>query len=783
MVGHLLRYHPAFARLEAMVASGSLGRLRHLYASRLSLGRIRPGESVLWSFAPHDVSMVLALVGEEPHTVVAVGGEGLDGRSPGITTSLAFPGGARAQVLVSWLHPFKEQRLVVVGDRAMAVLDDRRPWSSKLVVHPHAVDWADRWPEPLPADACPVAVDELEPLVAECAHFLACIDSGAAPRTDGREGLRVLRVLEAAERAVSSGTAPAAPEGVFVHPTAEIDQPATVGEGTRIWHFSHVLAGTTIGRDCTVGQNVMIGPNVSVGDRCKMQNNVSVYEGVTLADGVFCGPSCVFTNVAEPRAEIDRTGERRPTRVGRGATIGANATIVCGHDIGDWSFVAAGAVVTSDVPPHALVAGVPARRIGWVGHEGVRLGDDLVCPRSGRRYVLRGPDQLEELPPGGDGALVAPAAPPVEMVDLRAQRRRLGRRVERSVARVLDHGRFVLGPEVDRLEARLAARGGVAHAVTCASGTDALLLALLAEEVESGDAVFVPAFTFAATAEAVALAGATPVFVDVRPDTFTIDAASLAEAVRATEDAGLRPVGVIPVDLFGQPADYPAVGKVAADAGLWVTADAAQSLGASLDGRSVGSLAGMTATSFFPSKPLGCYGDGGAVLTDDDALAARLRSLRAHGTEGGRSDNVRLGLNSRLDTLQAAVLLEKLIVFDDELDARRAVAEEYGRELAAVVRTPVLAPGATSVWAQYTVRSPARGALAARLRAEGVATAVHYPTPLPRRPAFARFPVAPGGLAVSEQLCTEVLSLPLHPYLDRAARRQVVAGVHDALAG
>jgi dTDP-4-amino-4,6-dideoxygalactose transaminase len=361
----------------------------------------------------------------------------------------------------------------------------------------------------------------------------------------------------------------------------------------------------------------------------------------------------------------------------------------------------------------------------------------------------------------------------VPLVDLAAQRRRLGGRLEAAMTAVLDHGQFVLGPEVGRFEERLAGLAGVTDAVGCSSGTDALLLALLAWEVGPGDAVFVPAFTFGATAEVVALVGATPVFVDVRPDTFTLDPTSLAAAVDWAPGAGLRPVGVIAVDLFGQPAGYGDIDAVAAGAGLWVLADAAQSLGATLAGRPVGSLATATATSFFPSKPLGCYGDGGALLTSDSELAGRVRSLRAHGRGAGKFDHVRIGLNARLDTLQAAVLLVKLEVFADELGRRQRVADRYGENLAGLVATPTVPSEATSAWACYTVVSAERDRLAEALARSEVASAVYYPTPLHRQRAFRRFPTAPGGLLVSERLAGEVLSLPMHPYLEVSAQDRV----------
>ena len=392
MVGHLLQYHPAFLRLRALVAEGRLGRLLYLYSHRLNLGKFRREENVFWSFAPHDLSMILSLAGEEPDRVSATGQCYLHEKIADVTTThLRFPSGIAAHVFVSWLHPFKEQRLIVVGDAGMAVFDDGRPWAEKLVLYPHAVRWRDGLPEPDRAAAVPEPLTPAEPLRLECEHFLAAVRTRARPRTDAAEGLRVLRVLAAAERAARDGAAPAAPTAPTpdgVHPSAVIDPGCTIGQGTRIWHFSHVLKGTRIGPGCTIGQNVMIGPEVVVGARCKIQNNVSLYQGVAVEDEVFLGPSCVFTNVRNPRAAIERKSEFRPTLVRRGATVGANATIVCGVEIGPYAFVGAGAVVTRDVPAHALVTGNPARVVGWMSHDGERLGEDLVCPRSGRRYAL-----------------------------------------------------------------------------------------------------------------------------------------------------------------------------------------------------------------------------------------------------------------------------------------------------------------------------------------------------------------------------------------------------------
>jgi UDP-2-acetamido-3-amino-2,3-dideoxy-glucuronate N-acetyltransferase len=412
MVGHLLQYHPAFLKLKELVREGRLGRLQYLYSNRLNLGKIRREEDILWSFAPHDLSMILSLVGSEPVGVTAVGGYYLhDAIADVTTTTLNFPGGERGHVFVSWLHPFKEQKLVVVGSDAMAVFDDGEPWARKLLLYPHKVAWKDNIPVAAKAEALPIEVPQDEPLKQECGHFLDCVRSGATPRTDGREGVRVLSVLQRASRALKE--APAAPgdkthkpaprrvakdyPGVTIHETAYVDQGVEIAEGTKIWHFSHILGNVSIGRGVNIGQNVVIGPKVTVGDNVKIQNNVSVYEGVTLEDGVFCGPSCVFTNVNNPRAEIVRKAEYRQTLVKRGASIGANATIVCGHTLGEYCFIAAGAVVAKDVPAFALMAGVPARRIGWMSKSGAKLGPDLVCPETGTRYRETAAETLEEI--------------------------------------------------------------------------------------------------------------------------------------------------------------------------------------------------------------------------------------------------------------------------------------------------------------------------------------------------------------------------------------------------
>lgn len=392
MVGHLLHYHPAFRELHRLVMVGELGRIQYISSTRLSFGRFRREENSLWSFAPHDISMILALVGEDPDHVVAVGSKHLHPTIEDVTTThLAFPGGQGAHVHVSWLHPVKQQELVVVGDRAMAIFNDGHQWETKLQLFRQNVDWQSGSPVPAKSAAEPVALAPVEPLEAECRHFLDCVTSGNRPLTDAEEGIRVLRVLERAQASLVKADAPPSVERVSdgVHPTATIDDGVSLGQGVRIWHHAHVLPGSRIGARTSLGQNVMVGPNVTIGVGCKIQNNVSVYEGITLEDGVFCGPSMVFTNVRTPRAEWDRRGEFESTVVRTGASIGANATIVCGVEIGAYSLVAAGAVVTRDVPAHGLMVGSPARQVGWVGHAGDRLSEDLVCPRTKDRYMVK----------------------------------------------------------------------------------------------------------------------------------------------------------------------------------------------------------------------------------------------------------------------------------------------------------------------------------------------------------------------------------------------------------
>jgi UDP-2-acetamido-3-amino-2,3-dideoxy-glucuronate N-acetyltransferase len=420
MVGHILRYHPAILKLRELVASGSLGKIDYLYSNRLNIGKIRTEENILWSFAPHDISVMLALLDETPVRVSCRGGAYLNQDVCDVTLShFDFPSGVQAHIFVSWLHPVKEQRLVVVGSEKMAIFDDTS--EHKLVLYPHRVEWKNRVPTAVKAEAEFVDLDDREPLREECRHFLECVKSRTTPVSDGVEGLRVLRVLDACQRALQNGNVEVQTGGsaiqapgkkplpYFAHESAYVDDGAEVGAGTKIWHFSHVMKGARIGRRCVIGQNVNIDGGTTIGSNVKIQNNVSLYTGTVVEDDVFLGPSCVLTNVSNPRSQVNRHALYESTWLKRGCTIGANATIVCGVTIGRYAFVGAGSVVTRSIPDFALVVGNPARQVGWMSRHGHRLESPdasgvMRCPESGYRYeeaepgVLRCLDLGEELP-------------------------------------------------------------------------------------------------------------------------------------------------------------------------------------------------------------------------------------------------------------------------------------------------------------------------------------------------------------------------------------------------
>jgi UDP-2-acetamido-3-amino-2,3-dideoxy-glucuronate N-acetyltransferase len=417
MVGHILQYHPAILKLHQLIHNGTLGKINYLYSNRLNIGKIRTEENILWSFAPHDISVMLSLLNEMPIRVSCQGGASLNEDVCDVTLShFKFPSGLQAHIFVSWLHPFKEQRLVVVGSEKMAVFDDTA--ENKLVLYPHKVEWKNRIPSAVKANAEVVPLESSEPLRAECQHFLECANNRTSPVSNGEEGLRVLRVLDACQRALHNGgiafdplvlTAKKEELPYFVHESAYADEGANIGARTKIWHFSHVMKGAQIGERCIIGQNVNVDGGAIIGNNVKIQNNVSVYTGAVIEDDVFLGPSCVLTNVTNPRSQVNRHSLYEATLLKRGCTIGANSTIVCGVTIGRYAFVGAGAVVTKDVPDFALIVGNPAHQIGWMSRHGHRLEapelDGIMrCPETGFRYkevepgVLRCLDLDEDAP-------------------------------------------------------------------------------------------------------------------------------------------------------------------------------------------------------------------------------------------------------------------------------------------------------------------------------------------------------------------------------------------------
>jgi len=405
MVGHLLLFHPAIRKIKQFIDDGTLGTVQYIYSNRVNLGTIRKEENILWSFAPHDIAVISYLVGDNPISVDAKGGMFLQ---PGIhdvtVTHLTYPKNIIAHIHVSWLHPFKEQRLVVIGDKNMVVFEDSRP-TDKLVLYPKGIDWVNGNPVQRDGKAYVVDYEPIQPLSAELEEFIRCIETGDKPVNDGINGLRVLEVLEKAQEKLIGHpvTQPSTPtpekKPYYVHPTAIVDEPCEIGEGTKLWHFCHVMKNAKIGKNCIFGQNDFIANDVIIGSNVKVQNNVSIYTGTIIEDDVFLGPSCVLTNVTNPRSQVLRHTLYETTLLRRGCSIGANATIVCGCTIGRYAFIGAGAVIAKDVPDYALMMGCPGRQKGWMSRHGLPLKNPdsdgiMICPESGYRYRLVAPDKL-----------------------------------------------------------------------------------------------------------------------------------------------------------------------------------------------------------------------------------------------------------------------------------------------------------------------------------------------------------------------------------------------------
>lgn len=563
----------------------------------------------------------------------------------------------------------------------------------------------------------------------------------------------------------------------FAHETAIVDEGCTIGTGTKIWHFSHIMSNCNIGNNCNIGQNVVVSPSVVLGNNVKIQNNVSLYTGVTCDDDVFLGPSMVFTNVINPRSAVNRKSEYMKTHVGKGASIGANATIVCGHDIGQYAFIGAGAVVTKEILPYALVVGNPAKQIGWMSEHGQRLAFNTegvaVCSESQEKYELRG-NKVSKL-------LMASLKDPqnIQMVDLKSQYIKIKEEVDAEIQRTINTTAFINGAQVKEFQEALEQYLGVKHVIPCANGTDALQIAMMALDLKEGDEVIVPSFTYVATAEVIALLSLTPIMVDVDPDTFNITAEIVEKAITPKTKA------IVPVHLFGQSSDIEPIMAVAKKYNLYVIEDNAQAIGADYtlsngQKQKAGTIGHIGCTSFFPSKNLGCYGDGGALMTNDDNLAQKIRMIANHGQKKKYYHSV-VGVNSRLDSLQAGILKVKLKNLDTYSDARNKAASYYDAALKNTegVQTPVRQHNSTHVFHQYTlqVKNGKRDALQAFLQEKGIPTMIYYPIPLYKQEAFSTY--YDGQHAVTEHLSANVLSLPIHTEMDESLLNYITKSIQS----
>jgi len=563
----------------------------------------------------------------------------------------------------------------------------------------------------------------------------------------------------------------------FVHPTAAVDEPAEIGEGTKIWHHAHVLKGAKIGKNCVLGQNVSVASKVVIGNGVKMQNNVNVYDEVYLEDDVFCGPSMTFTNVINPRAFVERKHEYLKTVVRKGASMGAHSTIVCGVELGEYCFIGAGAVVIRDVPAYALMVGNPARRVGWVSRNGQRLhfkGNRATCPVTGEVYEMDGPDRIKMV-----GNEVIDNVP---LLDLKAQHRTIKEQVEGAVKAVLDEQYFILGPRVKAFEARCAAYCGTKYAVGVSSGTDALLIALMALDIGPGDEVITTPFTFFATAGSVARLGAKLVFCDIDPATYNIDPAKLEALVTSKTKA------IIPVHLFGQCAEMDAINAIANKHKIAVIEDGAQAIGSEYKGKRAGCLSLIGCFSFFPSKNLGGAGDGGMVTTNDEALYNKLVKLRGHGSAPKYYHSM-IGGNFRLDALQAAILDVKLNHLEAWHAGRKRNADKYRNLLADLAKSgkitlPLEVEGMRHIYNQFSLRihGGKRDDLMKFFKTKNIGCEVYYPVPMHIQECFKDLGYQNGDMPHSELAALEALALPIYPELTDAQMQYVSDALHAFFA-
>jgi dTDP-4-amino-4,6-dideoxygalactose transaminase/acetyltransferase-like isoleucine patch superfamily enzyme len=560
----------------------------------------------------------------------------------------------------------------------------------------------------------------------------------------------------------------------FIHESSYIDEPCEIGEGTKIWHFSHVMKNAKIGKNCNIGQNVVISPDVVLGQNVKIQNNVSVYTGVICEDDVFLGPSMVFTNVTNPRSHIIRRDQYQQTLVKKGASIGANAVIVCGNNIGKFAFIGAGAVITKDVPDYALVVGNPGRIIGWMCNCGVRLNfqdrSDTKCTACGKEYTILMDKQIQEKANNQVSS--------VPLLDLKAQYATIRQAIEPVIKEVVESQYFILGPKVKELEKKIAAYSQCNHAIGVSSGTDALLIALMALDLKPGDEVITTPFSFFATAGVIARLNVKPVFVDIQEDTYNMDPAKIESVISDKTKA------IIPVHLFGHMADMDPIMKIALKHKLVVIEDAAQAIGSEDNkGRRAGSIGHMGCFSFFPSKNLGGFGDAGMVVTNDQTLADKLIKLRVHGSEPKYYHQI-IGGNFRIDALQAAILTVKFDYLDQWTESRQNNASAYieklkKKNLEKVLGLPIIKKGYRHIFNQFVLRSPKRDELIKYLRGKNIGCEIYYPVTLNNQKCFTYLGSKRGDYPVAEKAADEVLAIPIYPELTEAQKDYVV----DSISG
>jgi dTDP-4-amino-4,6-dideoxygalactose transaminase/acetyltransferase-like isoleucine patch superfamily enzyme len=560
----------------------------------------------------------------------------------------------------------------------------------------------------------------------------------------------------------------------FVHKSSYVDTPCEIGDGTKIWHFSHIMKNAKIGKNCVIGQNVNIASNVELGQNVKIQNNVSVYTGVICEDDVFLGPSMVFTNVANPRSHINRRNQFQRTLVKKGASIGANAVIICGNDIGRFSFIGAGAVVTKDVPDYALVVGNPGKIIGWMCYCGVRLDfhghSETTCTACGREYMMKSDKQISEKK--------NEQVTSVPLLDLKAQYATIRQQIEPAIKEVVESQYFILGPKVKELEKKIADYSHCNHAIGVSSGTDALLIALMAIDLKPDDEVITTPFSFFATAGVIARLNAKPIFVDIQYDTFNLNPSIIEAAITDKTKA------IIPVHLFGQMAEMDPIMKIAKKHNLFVIEDAAQAIGAEDDkGRRAGSVGHMGCFSFFPSKNLGGFGDAGMVTTNDSVLAEKLMRLRVHGSEPKYYHQI-VGGNFRIDALQAAIITIKLDYLDQWTESRQNNAREYiekfkenGLEENLVL--PKIINGYRHIFNQFVLRSSNRDDLIKFLRDRDIGCEIYYPVILSDQKCFSYLNYKKGDFPIAEKAAEEVLAIPIYPELTADQKDYIVGTVVD----